>query len=87
MLTVLLDSFGVGYAIGRVIGFLIGLALYFVPTIVAFNRKSEHRVAILLVNLFLGWTLIGWVGTLVWAIVSRSENSMTGTTNQQRRAS
>lgn len=76
-LTVLLDSFSVGYAIGRVIGFLIGLVLYFVPTIVAFNRHSRHRVPILIVNLLLGWTLIGWIATLVWAIASQSENSMT----------
>jgi T4 superinfection immunity protein len=86
VLIVLLDSFGGGYAIGRVIGFFIGLALYFVPTIIAFNRRSQHRVAILLVNLLLGWTLVGWIAMLVWAIVDRSENS-TPTMSTQQRAS
>jgi hypothetical protein len=43
--------------------------LYFLPTIVASNRG--HSVApILLLNLFLGWTVIGWFALLLWALLS-----------------
>jgi hypothetical protein len=43
--------------------------LYFLPTIVAANRG--HGIAlILLLNLFFGWTVIGWFIMLVWALVS-----------------
>jgi hypothetical protein len=43
--------------------------LYFLPTIVAANRG--HAVApILLLNLFLGWTVIGWFAMLLWALLS-----------------
>ena len=43
--------------------------LYFLPTIVASNRG--HRVAgILLLNLFLGWTVIGWILMMLWALLS-----------------
>lgn len=48
--------------------FFVGAGvLYFAPTIQA--RMSEHPrfVPILIINLFLGWTLLGWVGALAWA--------------------
>jgi hypothetical protein len=47
--------------------FVISLALYFLPTIVAVVRKKRNTLAIFLLNLFLGWTFIGWVVALVWA--------------------
>lgn len=50
-----------------VIGFLIGLALYFLPGIVASMRSHHNAVAIWVLNLFLGWALIGWVVALIWA--------------------
>jgi hypothetical protein len=45
----------------------LSILLYLLPAIVADERKHQHRVPILLLNLFLGWTLLGWVGALVWA--------------------
>ena len=45
-------------------------ALHFLPTIVAAIRQSRHTVAIFFLNLFLGWTVIGWVLLLAWAAVS-----------------
>ena len=43
--------------------------LYFLPTIVAASRG--HGIALILVlNLFFGWTVIGWFIMLVWALVS-----------------
>lgn len=41
---------------------------YFVPTIIAFNRKKTNTGAIFALNLFLGWSLIGWVIALIWAL-------------------
>jgi hypothetical protein len=43
--------------------------LYFLPTIVASNR-GHCVTGILLLNLFLGWTGIGWVVLLLWALLS-----------------
>jgi hypothetical protein len=42
-----------------------GLGLYFLPTIVGYSKSNAG--AIFLLNLFLGWTFIGWVVALVWA--------------------
>ena len=44
-------------------------ALYFLPTIVASHRG--HSVGgILLLNLFFGWTGIGWAALLLYALLS-----------------
>ncbi|WP_286776182.1 MULTISPECIES: superinfection immunity protein [unclassified Pseudomonas] len=41
--------------------------LYMLPTIEAKLRGHTNIASIALVNLFLGWSLIGWVVALVWA--------------------
>jgi TM2 domain-containing membrane protein YozV len=43
--------------------------LYFLPTLVAAHR-GHHVTGILLLNLFFGWTGIGWFALLLWAILS-----------------
>ncbi len=53
--------------------FIAALWLYFLPSIEAHQRKHENAQAILLINLFFGWTLIGWVFSLVWAIKNPSK--------------
>jgi len=47
--------------------FGIGFVLYFLPTIIALIKSKRDTVAILLLNLFLGWSIIGWIIALVWA--------------------
>jgi hypothetical protein len=42
---------------------LAGLAGYFIPSFIAFDRR-RRRAAVLAVNLLLGWTLIGWAVAL-----------------------
>jgi Superinfection immunity protein len=48
--------------------FGLGFVIYFLPTILAFARNKRDTAAILLLNLLLGWTMIGWVIALVWAV-------------------
>jgi hypothetical protein len=48
-------------------GALILFALYFVPTIVAVVRKVPNTGSIIVIDLFLGWTFIGWVVALAMA--------------------
>lgn len=47
---------------------VIGTAIYFAPSIVASNRKHRQMTAIFWLNLLLGWTFLGWVAALVWAL-------------------
>lgn len=55
---------------GAVIGwiFLISLISYFLPTIVASFRSAKRRALIFAINLVFGWTIIGWIATLIWAM-------------------
>lgn len=54
-------------AVGAVMLLIVGGVVYFLPTINAKSRKHPNRSSIFLLNLFLGWTLIGWVAALVWS--------------------
>jgi hypothetical protein len=46
---------------------LIGVALlYFLPAVIA--RRKPNASSVLVINLFLGWTLIGWVVALAMAV-------------------
>lgn len=55
------DTGGVGYLI-------VVLALYFIPTIVAYVRHVPNAGSVAVINVFLGWTLIGWVVALAMAV-------------------
>jgi len=48
--------------------FGIGFVMYFLPSIVAIARNKRDTTAILLLNIFLGWSVIGWIVALVWAV-------------------
>ncbi|MEK6564290.1 MAG: superinfection immunity protein [Candidatus Omnitrophota bacterium] len=44
-------------------------AFYFLPTLIAFLRQHKNKLAIFLLNLLLGWTVLGWVVSLVWSVM------------------
>ena len=44
------------------------LLIYIVPSAVAVMRGDKHIAGIVILNLFLGWTVVGWVGALIWAV-------------------
>jgi hypothetical protein len=44
------------------------VALYFLPTLIAAARHKANQGQVLVVNLFLGWSLIGWVVALTMAV-------------------
>lgn len=41
--------------------------IYFLPSYVAYKKNHKHLNAIQMVNVFLGWTIIGWICSLIWA--------------------
>jgi len=54
---------------------ILMLLIYFIPTYVAFSKRHVNKVPILIINLFLGWTFIGWVIALVWATIKSGNTS------------
>jgi hypothetical protein len=45
--------------------FWVSLAVYFVPSVIAHSRHKRNSTAILMLNIFGGWTIVGWVVALV----------------------
>jgi len=54
-----------------IIGVLFIIILYFWPACVASGKRNSG--AIFALNLFLGWTFVGWVIALVWACCEEPE--------------
>jgi hypothetical protein len=53
---------------------LIGVVIagiYVVPGILAQSRGHPRAISISVLNLFAGWTIIGWMGALVWALLPK----------------
>ena len=47
--------------------FVIGTLVFFLPTIIAYDKQCVV-LPVFLINLIAGWTLVGWLVALVWAI-------------------
>jgi drug/metabolite transporter (DMT)-like permease len=64
------DGISSGFLSGLIIVALIivSLAFYFLPTYIAIKRNHKNTLAILALNLLMGWTFVGWVIALVWSL-------------------
>jgi Superinfection immunity protein len=55
-----------GGGIGALLIFII--IAYFIPTVIAVLRKHKDGPAIFAVNLFFGWSVVGWFIAFIWAL-------------------
>jgi len=46
---------------------ILALLVYFLPTLIAECRDHHQQNAIIILNIFLGWTFLGWVVALAWS--------------------
>ncbi|MFI5096267.1 MAG: superinfection immunity protein [Candidatus Acidiferrales bacterium] len=56
---------------------LLSLVIYFIPSMWAASKHSNKSTGIFLLNLLLGWTVIGWIGALIWAGSVESDTAKT----------
>ena len=49
---------------------LFACAFYWLPTIIAVVRRTHTAMGVAVVNFFMGWTGIGWIVALVWALAA-----------------
>ncbi len=49
---------------------IAGAAIQFLPYFIARHRNHPHPNLICVLSVLLGWTLLGWVGCLIWACVA-----------------
>jgi Superinfection immunity protein len=54
---------------------ILGAALCAVPAIIAQRRKCADISLIFLLSFFLGWTGIGWIAAMLWAIYGKTEHA------------
>lgn len=55
------------------LAFTLFICVYLLPTFIAYRKDKKDKLAILLINIFLGSTFIGWVIALVWALTADKE--------------
>jgi hypothetical protein len=53
---------------------VISLFIYLLPGIIAYNKDRRNKLAIMWATIFLGWTGIGWVVALIWALTSEKKD-------------
>ena len=51
----------------RITTVMVLLAVYLLPSIMAFARNHRNKYALAKFNIFGGWTIFGWITALVWA--------------------
>ena len=55
-------------ALAGLIVIILCLVFWFLPVIIAANRNHRNTTAIFILDLFLGWTIIGWIIALIWSV-------------------
>jgi Superinfection immunity protein len=63
-----------GLVIFGLITLLVSVFIYILPTIIARNKKNIGAIAAL--NILLGWTILGWVAALVWALTKEQQETI-----------
>lgn len=53
---------------------LVGIILYFGPSLIAFYRNKRNTLAIFVGNILLGWNAILWMLLLVWSLTYSYED-------------
>lgn len=57
-----------------ILAILFGLALYLIPAIIAGLRNHHNKIAIIVLNILAGWTVLGWFGSLIWSLTSPAKS-------------
>jgi hypothetical protein len=51
--------------------------LYLAPGFLALHRRHQNTTAIVVLNVLTGWTLFGWIGSMVWASTAGPQEANT----------
>lgn len=53
---------------GYLVGLILSVALYCVPSMIALHRRHKKYTVIFLLNIFFGWTMVVWIICMIWAV-------------------
>ena len=51
------------------------LLIYFMPSLIGVLQTHHKRLAIFELNLCLGWTVVGWIASMVWACTAAKQTA------------
>ena len=54
----------------------LSLILYFLPALIAWYNNDKNTIWIFLLTLTTGWTSLGWILVLLWAILERDGSDL-----------
>jgi len=46
--------------------------MYWLPTLIAIVRQAPSALGVAMLNFFLGWTVVGWILALIWALAANT---------------
>ncbi len=55
------------------VGGILAVFLYFIPAVIAYHREHDSKGWVLFLNIFLGWSGLGWLFCLFWAAFGNNE--------------
>lgn len=73
-----------GFVTPLVIAFVLALGVYVLPALIAWSIGSPYRVAITVLDVLLGWTVLGWIAALIWVVLSGDDGSFDEDRPQRR---
>lgn len=53
------------------------ILLYLLPTVIAFKRGHRSKGGIAVLNILLGWTILGWIIALIWSFTDPGGKEVT----------
>jgi ABC-type Fe3+ transport system permease subunit len=62
------------HSISIVCAALLLLALYVLPSYIALRRNHRRQSSIIIVDLLLGWSFVGWLAALAWSLTGNVKN-------------
>lgn len=60
------------HAAASIAAFILVVIFYLVPAFIALGRSANRKWGIVALNIFLGWTGLGWIGAFIWSVSARS---------------
>jgi uncharacterized membrane protein len=57
------------FTVGKLMAGILLLFVYFIPALISRDKKDFKKI--LIINLLTGWTILGWLIVMVWALNAR----------------
>lgn len=54
----------------------LSLILYFLPALIAWYNNDKNTIWIFVLTLITGWTSLGWILALLWAVLERDGSDL-----------